>query len=161
MRIIINLIFIILFQFQVMGQNINYLENKNSYFIQKRHFYENGKISDVDTFTFDKCKRTFWYFDSTVFYLPDTKPTIKNFQEQVNKHINVEKMPKIEYSTILCLIISNEGNIMDINIIKGEGYPYDYEVIKAVKKTEGWIPGTYKEKNVNSLVFMRYKYIIE
>ncbi len=61
------------------------------------------------------------------------------------------KKDKIEGRVFVTFVISDEGVVKDVSVIKGVRTDIDNEAIRVVKAMPNWKPGTHNGKNVNVL----------
>lgn len=152
---------VVAFHLPIFGQevSIDYWKNeKNQYRIRREHYYKDELVK-IDTVFILKDELTFKFNQLNIYHTPTTVPTYNNLQTEIAEILYAEKMPSIDYTTILSIIISSEGKILSVGISKGEGYPYDYKVINAVNALKSWKPATYNGTLVNSLIFIGYKHV--
>jgi protein TonB len=65
------------------------------------------------------------------------------YQAYVDSHINFPFGDDITRSgkIVLSLNIDQEGNIVDVSVLKGIGYGYDEEAVRVIKSMPKWVPG--------------------
>lgn len=60
----------------------------------------------------------------------------------------------IQGNVICEFIVSKDGTIRDVKVIKGVDQSLDKEAVRVIKNMPNWIPGKYRGKNVNCRFFM-------
>ena len=97
--------------------------------------------------------------DSTIVNLEklDKRPSyeggIPEFYQCIGKKIKYPRPARklgIEGTVILQLKVFKDGNIGDLEIIKGVGMGCDAEAIRAIKACDNWTPGTLNNVPVNT-----------
>ena len=95
----------------------------------------------------------------------DVLPKFKsdNFKYPVDyvlSQINFPEGAHIEGTVEVTFIITKEGKITDIKILKGLFPEMDNKVIVALNTMRDWIPGKKNGKNVNTLMYLKMNIFI-
>ncbi|MFN8258598.1 MAG: hypothetical protein U0W24_23110 [Bacteroidales bacterium] len=156
---------------------INYLKENDTSFVFTRKTFNNWILESISILNYKKSKVTFYYDSLNVYYITllanspisDNEglsiyystfdvSNYKDIEDEINKNIDPKKMPKYEYSNLFFLIISKDGILLDAGVIWKEDEILNNEVLTAIKKIKHWIPSKYYGFNVNSLVYLRFRY---
>ena len=96
-----------------------------------------------------------------VFKVVEVMPTFPGGSSQFNEFISKNlKYPNkalranVEGKVILSFIVEANGNLSDIEVVKGIGYDCDEEAVRVLLITPDWIPGQQMGRNVKVRVFL-------
>jgi TonB family protein len=82
---------------------------------------------------------------------PGGTPALMEFLSKNIKYPESAKNEHIQGRVFISFIISDEGNVKDINILKGLHTDMDNEAVRVIRAMPKWKPGVHEGKNVNVL----------
>lgn len=102
-----------------------------------------------------------------VFNVVEVMPSFPGGSSKFNEFISQNlKYPKkalranVEGKVIVSFIVEANGNLSDIEVVKGIGYDCDEEAVRVLLTTPDWIPGQQMGRNVKVRVLLPLTFAI-
>ncbi|MEQ8809375.1 MAG: M56 family metallopeptidase [Imperialibacter sp.] len=84
--------------------------------------------------------------------MPVSDGGMATFYQHIGKNVQYPQAARkenVQGKVFVQFVVDKEGNITDVQVIKGLGGGLDEEVIKVVQSSPKWLPGSQNGKNVN------------
>lgn len=102
-----------------------------------------------------------------IFSVVEIMPTFpggnSEFYEYVSKNLKYPRKAlkaQVEGKVIVEFVVEEDGDISDIEILKGIGYDCDEEAVRVLKSSPNWIPGKQQGKKVKVKVMVPLNFSI-
>lgn len=79
---------------------------------------------------------------------PDGPAAMQIFIRDNLRYPEEAKLKKIEGTVVVQFIVTKEGKITNVTLIRGIGYGCDEEAIRVTQSMPDWKPGKYKNKEI-------------
>ena len=96
-----------------------------------------------------------------VFSIAEVMPSFpggnNKFYEYIAQNLKYPRKAlkaQVEGKVIIRFVVAKDGDISEIEVLKGIGYDCDEEAIRVLESSPNWIPGKHQGKNVNVRVMV-------
>lgn len=82
-------------------------------------------------------------------YFPGGMAKLGNYLRQNLRYPEAARKAKVDGKVFVSFIVTNQGLIKDVNLLKGLGYGINEEAVRLVQTMPAWIPGRQSGRSVN------------